>query len=46
MVKHLNVVVKDSELQEFVNQVDEKSDWVIVDLEARSSFHFIFHAPN
>ena len=42
MVRHLNVVVRDSELQEFIDRVDQYSDWVVVDLEVRSSFHFIY----
>lgn len=43
MTKHLNVIVKESDLQEFISKIDENSDWNIVDIEERSSFHFIYH---
>ena len=40
MVKHLNVVVRDSELQEFIDRIDG-SEWNIIDIEARKQFNFI-----
>ena len=40
MVKHLNVVVRDSELQEFIDRIDG-SEWNLVDIEARKQFNFI-----
>lgn len=42
MTKHLCVIVKDADLQEFISKVDANSDWNIVDLEVRSSFNFIY----
>ena len=40
MVRHLNVVVRDSELQEFIDRIDG-SEWNLVDIEARKQFNFI-----
>ncbi len=40
MVKHLNVVVRDSELQEFIDRIDG-TEWNLVDIEARKQFNFI-----
>ncbi len=40
MVKHLNVVVRDSDLQEFIDRIDG-SEWNIIDIEARKQFNFI-----
>ena len=40
MVKHLNVVVRDSELQEFIDRIDG-SEWKLIDIEARKQFNFI-----
>ena len=40
MVKHLNVVVHDSDLQEFIDRIDG-SEWNIVDIEPRKQFNFI-----
>ena len=40
MVKHVDVIVKDADLQEFIDRIDG-SDWNIIDIEARTSFNFI-----
>ena len=41
MNKHLVVYVKASELQEFVDILDEKG-WSVIDVEPRTKFFFLF----
>lgn len=43
MVKHMNVVVYDKDLQNFTSMIDNNSDWVITDMEVRSSLSLIFY---